>query len=178
MHKLKHDFAVPEFSNVIRVALILTALFSSAHTRAMCIAPVVPKGTDPAKAEVQYAVDTSEAVFSGEVTALEYVPAATERGAAEMLIVRMAARTWWKGAGTDEVTLNTSQYRYPDGMTSFEAHDYLFELGRTYLVYASAYHGGLATSICARTKPVEEAAQDILLLDTLTRHVTDHGSQF
>ena len=176
MHNLNRYSTVPMLFNLLRVALATVALFSCGYTQAMCIVPVIARGADQVKAEIKYAVDTSEAVFTGYVSALEYMPVITELGNAEMLVVKMVARTWWKGAKTDEVTLNTSTYRYSDGMTSSEVHRYPFELGKTYLVYASVYHGGLSTSICARTKPIEAGAQDIEVLDTVTARVTERSN--
>jgi hypothetical protein len=178
MHKLTRNYTVATWFNLIRIALAMATVFLCGYTRAMCIAPLIPNGADPLKAAIKYAVDTSEAVFTGYVNALEYVPVLTERGNAERLVIRMTARAWWKGDRTDEVTLNTSTYRYPDGMMSSEVHGYPFESGKTYLVYAFVDHGGLSTSICARTKPIETGAQDIEVLDAVTNRVTDLHDAF
>jgi hypothetical protein len=49
----------------------------------------------------------------GRVTAMEYVPAKAGRGSGERLVIRMKATAWWKGAGSEEVRLNTFTYQYP-----------------------------------------------------------------
>jgi len=149
------------------VASLLALVLMCNYTHAMCIGYVPsPNETDRAKAEVRHAVASSAAVFIGDVTAMEYIPTHSERGM-EMLVIRMTARTWWKGAGGEEVRLNMVRYRYSDGTTSAEAHEYPFELGKTYLIYANADGDGdgLHTSVCTRTKPVERSADDISILD-------------
>jgi hypothetical protein len=166
---MKSDHGFSMFRVLARVGLALAMVFVCHYAQAMCVRPVGdPNDPDPAKSEVKYAVATSEAVFIGYVTAMEYVPAHTELGHGEMLVIRMAARTWWKGDRSEVVTLNSSNHRYPDGAISWEVHDYSYEVGRTYLVYANADHDGLYASACTRTKPVDKAADDIAILDTLT----------
>ena len=150
------------------VALALALMLGCNCAQAMCIRyDPSPNETDPAKAEVREAVARSASIFTGHVTAMEYVPAHTERGNGEMLVIRMVAHTWWKGAGSDEVRLITANYRYSDGTMSSEVHEYPFQLGQTYLVYANAGDDGLHASVCTRTKPVEKAAEDITILDAL-----------
>lgn len=149
-------------------ALVFALVLGCSHTHAMCIRPAPdPHETDPVKAEVRYAIARSAAVFIGHVIAMEYVPIHTERGDGEMLVIRMAARSWWKGAGSEEVRLNTQRHRYPGGTTSWEAHEYPYELGKTYLVYADAVNDGLQASVCTRTMPVEKATDDMSILDGL-----------
>jgi hypothetical protein len=48
-----------------------------------------------------------------------------------------------------------------------EAHEYPYQLGKTYLVYAQADGDGLSASVCTRTRPAETAAADMMLLDAL-----------
>lgn len=151
----------------ITVALALATAANGAS--AMCIgnAPV-HDAEDPVKASVKFAVGRSTAVFVGEVIALDYVPAVDERGhPAEMLVVRMLAGPWWKGDESREVALHTLTHRYPNGTASTESHEYQYEKGRTYLVYAYASRGGLHANGCSRTRPIEEAASDIAALDAL-----------
>ncbi len=151
----------------LTLALLLAAVSSPAP--AMCIGFVPQTGeTDPLKAAVKWALTGSTAVFTGTVTALEFVPAHDKyAGKGERLVVRMAPDIWWKGDASREVTLQTSGFRTPDGLASMEAHDYRFELGRKYLVYANGSGEAMATSICARTRPIDDAAADIDKLDAL-----------
>ncbi|MBW8896683.1 MAG: hypothetical protein JF619_00860 [Massilia sp.] len=156
------------FRILLHAALVLAFVLAGSCANAMCIRYVPePNEIDPAKAEVRYAVGMSAAVFIGHVVAMEYVPTQTEHGPGEMLVIRMAARTWWKGAGSEEVRLNTFSYRYSDGTTSWEAHEFPYELGKTYLVYAHGGNDGLYANVCTRTKPVEKANNDMPILDGL-----------
>jgi hypothetical protein len=61
----------------------------------------------------------------------------------------------WKGPLAPMLTVYTGQGGGDCG--------YAFEPGRTYLVYASywEHEGVFTTSICSRTRPIEEAAADI-----------------
>jgi len=153
------------------VSLVFALTLECNSTQARCIADVVnPNETDLAKAEVKRAVANSAAVFVGHVTAIEYVPARTEFGDGEMLVIRMTVRNWWKGVEGQDVWLNTANYRYSDGTMSSEAHDYPYQLGKTYLVYANATRDGLHASVCTRTKPVELATEDVAILDGLKRN--------
>lgn len=150
------------------VVLFLALVLNCTCAQAMCVrAPLDPNETDPAKAEVRTALTRSAAVFMGRVTAMDYVPAQTERGSGEMLVIRITPITWWKGEAREEVRLNTLTYRYPDGIMSSEAHEYPYQLGKTYLVYAHADGDGLSASVCTRTRLAEAAADDMMLLDAL-----------
>ena len=126
-----------------------------------------PNETDPVKAEVRHALTGSAAVFIGRVTAMKYVPAQTEYGSGEMLVIRMAAITSWKGVRSEEVRLHTLTYWYPDGAMSSEAREYPYQLGKAYLVYAQAGADGLYASVCTRTQPAETAADDMATLNAL-----------
>lgn len=148
-------------------AFLLAAAGNPALAMCLGFSPQ-PGETDPLKATVKWARALSSAVFTGTVTAMDYVPAHDRfAGKGERLVVRMAPDRWWKGDASREVTLLTSEFRTPDGLRSMEAHDYHFELGRMYLVYAHGDGDAMATSICARTKPIDAAAADIDKLDAL-----------
>jgi hypothetical protein len=150
------------------IGLFLALVLEYTCAQARCIRPVPdPDETDPVKAEVRYALAQSAAVFIGRVIAMDYVPAQGEFGRGEMLVIRMTPTTWWKGEESREVRLNTLTYRYPDGATSSESHEYRYQLGKTYLVYADAGADGLHANICTRTRPAESAAEDVAMLDAL-----------
>jgi|GEM_PF-6928548 len=85
---------------------------------------------------------------------MEYVQAHTESGNG-------------KGAGGREVWLDTAIFRHSNGTIATEAHEYSYQLGRTYLVYANAAGQDLLSNVCTRTKPVEDSAEDIAMLDAL-----------
>jgi hypothetical protein len=65
----------------------------------------------------------------------------------------------WKGVETETVSLF--------GGTECCFCEYIFEVGETYLLYASArvvYKNKLGTTICSRTKPLSKAAIDLKYL--------------
>ena len=96
----------------------------------------------------------SEAVFSGEVSAIEKKEAATSRHPGSANVILRVSEVW-KGPerGTLEVSMPSqeSACRYP------------FEVGQEYLVYAS---GGrdLGVSLCSATKPLSKAGADLAVL--------------
>jgi hypothetical protein len=137
----------------------------------MCIGFVPEPGeTDPRKAAVRHALGRSAAVFVGTVTAMEYVPVRTELfggNEAQMLVIKLSPSAWWKGAQSQQVTLHTHTYLLPGGGNSLEAHEFQYEKGKTYLVFANTYGGALYANICTRTKLIDAAAEDIVSLDAL-----------
>ena len=49
------------------------------------------------------------------------------------------------------------------------SHDYRFTRGRDYLVYAHAGPDGLSTNDCTRTMPLDNAADEIAVLDSFKK---------
>ena len=95
---------------------------------------------------VKGALSDSEAVFSGEVVAVE-------RGTFTFYAtVTLRASEVWKGPG--RVTLEVDVLK-PCGNP--------FEGGRKYLVYAYGKQG-LQTDTCTETKPLEKAGADLMVL--------------
>jgi hypothetical protein len=157
--------------SLARITLAVALVSEGGQALARCVSPPIPNGPDRLKAEVRWEVDRSTAVFTGTVTAMEYGPPHSDSFAkGEMLVIRMVTDLWWKGRKSREVTVHTDNYRLPNGRMSTEAHEYRYELGRKYLVYAYADTdgGGLHANICTRTRTIEEAVGDIELLDVLT----------
>ena len=135
---------------------------------ARCIA--MPDSGEAAslKSVVEFAVDRSAAVFNGTVTAIEYIPARDHaESGLENQVVRVAVNSWWKGDESPEVTLHTASYRDAAGAMGFEAHEYPYEVGKTYLIYASGSDGYLFANVCTRTKAIGKATGEILVLDAL-----------
>jgi hypothetical protein len=106
------------------------------------------------------AAGQSAAVFSGKVTQISVQPAVMKapgvpRLEPAMRRVRLRVQEVLSGA-------------YPNGeieiLTGFGNGDcgYPFEVGREYVVYARKDRNGrLSTGICSRTRPVEQAAEDL-----------------
>lgn len=135
---------------------------------AACIG--MPDRGDAASLEsvVEFAVDRSTAVFNGTVTAIEYIPARDQvESGLETQVVRVAVNSWWKGDQSPQVTLHTANFRNAAGDIGFEAHEYPYEVGKSYLIYASGSDGYLFANICTRTKAIGKATGDILVLDAL-----------
>ena len=159
---------IPSFS---RVALAFALALGCAQPQAQCVGFTPEPGeSDPLKAAVKHALGSSTAVFVGTVTAMEYVTVRTELfggDEGQMLVIKLASSAWWKGAESQPVTLHTFTYLLPGGGSSTEAHEFLYEKGKTYLVFAHTVDGALHANICTRTKLIDAAADDIALLDAL-----------
>ena len=151
-----------------KAALAMALAGTSVQAQAACNRPSFGSdAVDPVKAMVKWGLGRSADVFVGTVTAMDYVPANSDFGPGEMLVIRMAAGRRWKGGGGAEVTLLTENFAYADGGSSTESHEYRYELGKTYLVYAHTYREGLHANTCTLTKPIDAAADDIAALDAL-----------
>ncbi len=103
---------------------------------------------------VEGALSDSEAVFSGEVVAVEQ-GTATASGPGNDTVTLRASEVW-KGPEQEALEVRTPS----QGM----ACGYRFEEGREYLVYAYTGKRGLETNICTETKPLAKAGADLALL--------------
>ena len=105
------------------------------------------------KDQVKEARKYSDVVFSGIVTEL----IVDEK--ARTFEARLKVLESWKGVETETVSLF--------GGTECCFCEYMFEVGESYLLYASArvgYQNKLGTTICSRTKPLSQAAIDLKYL--------------
>ncbi len=112
-------------------------------------------------------------VFSGKVISAKFLPIIKKDTSgnnikAENLVIKFAVDSWWKGKSKNEITLNTTQFRYPDlsyGIGS--GCEYAFEIGKRYLVYAVNSKGQLTADECSGTTTIERAKKDIQELQKL-----------
>jgi hypothetical protein len=102
---------------------------------------------------VEGALSDSEAVFSGEVVAVEQGKSNSPIPVNDTVTLRTAEV--WKGTGRGTVEVST-----PSQVGACGNH---FEVGRGYLVYAYGKRG-LNTDICTETKPLEKADADLAVL--------------
>lgn len=160
----------PRYAVVCPVFKLVLALAIGAGCGDVAAACSVRPGEQLAdiKTQVASAVRGSTAVFTGEVTAIDYLRAQPEAGEdRETQVVRVAAQAWWKGDSSPTITLHTHNHRHADGALSVEAHGYRYEVGSTYLIYAQLQDDGLHASSCTRTRKINDAAGDIAMLDAL-----------
>ena len=154
------------------LAVAVLVLLTTPDVRA-CGCPWLPPDVSDEvfKAAVAKGYKNAIAVFAGEVIAEEYRPA-EEGGAAgrEVLVIRLAAESWWKGEQADKVILYTQTYRYPDGSGSSTSCDYNFAKGQKYLVYAFGGADKLSTHACVRTRLMKHAERDIKALDEIKQN--------
>jgi hypothetical protein len=102
-----------------------------------------------APATTQQALGQAAAVFAGRVRSIEMVGA----GEFQHLQVEFVVERVWKGQVGAVLQLATAR---DTGGCGFP-----FERGVSYLVYASAASGGLSSSLCSRTAPLEAAGTDL-----------------
>ncbi|HKO61498.1 MAG TPA: hypothetical protein VJV03_10090 [Pyrinomonadaceae bacterium] len=105
------------------------------------------------KDQVKEARKYSQVVFSGRVTEIIVDEKALTFEA------RFQVLESWKGVETGAVSLF--------GGTECCFCEYMFEVGESYLLYASprvGYQNKLGTTICTRTKPLSKAAIDLKYL--------------
>lgn len=105
---------------------------------------------------VRFERERAFAVFAGKVTRIDEVKNA--RGAPSGVVkVTFAVLRAWKGASANRIVVSTTNVCCICG--------YPFEVGGEYLVYASGESvGDLRTSICTRTKKLNDAAEDLRFL--------------
>nr|WP_315397062.1 hypothetical protein [uncultured Duganella sp.] len=154
-------------SYLIKIA-VLAALATACGAAASACTVAPGEYAASLQSMVKNAVGRSAAVFAGKVTAIDYIPANDPAGSGrENQVVRLAASAWWKGIGSRAVTLHTANSRDAAGNTGMEAHQYPYEVGKSYLIYAYESRDGLHADICTRTKAMAEAGGEIPVLDAL-----------
>jgi hypothetical protein len=132
------------------VWLLLAATVALGCTCQRNIFGTVKSEKEQVKEERKY----SEVVFSGIVTEI----IVDEK--AHTFEARFKVLESWKGVERETISLF--------GGTECCFCEYMFEVGESYLVYASArvgYQNKLGTTICSRTKPLSQAATDLKYLE-------------
>jgi len=99
------------------------------------------------------AADQSDAVFVGEVTAMDLQAASSG-----LQVVRVSFRVLGSLKGVDRTAVVYTN-------ESSAACGYSFEEGDRYLVYAGQSNGQLHTGLCSRTKRLAQAAEDLKALN-------------
>lgn len=123
---------------ICALALILGLAISDAALACSCAPPGPP---DKAR-------DAADAVFSGKVLGVN--------SAASGLEVDIRVEGSWKGIPCETVVVRTASDSAMCG--------YTFEVGRTYLIYAHQQEGAFSTNLCTRTRPIDEAGEDLAAL--------------
>lgn len=111
-------------------------------------------------------LESSDAVFSGEVTSIEEDELAPG-GGPPLGRVTFDVNESWKGVTEGTVSV------YGQGDGNFCGLD--FDPDKSYLVYAYRTGDHLETGLCTATKPLAEAREDLRLLGPPTSSLPDTG---
>lgn len=126
---------------------ILAFLILGQSSAQACSCPTVGS----TELELKWKLKELQAVFSGEVLEINKIPQSRD------VSVKINVETVWKGLVLREVTINTPE--------SSGACGYPFEVGKSYLVFASLDDKvNLTTGLCLRNKPVDEASEELKIL--------------
>ena len=127
---------------IVAVALCVTGLWSMRADACSCAVPGLPCE----------AVWRSDVVFTGRVVSFESPAPGTGTRGVEFAVIQ--------------------NFRGPQLRTIVVASaggcGYSFKIGESYLVYASDLQGTLTTSICTRTRPLRDAADDLAYAQSLS----------
>lgn len=137
-------------AGLVLIACALTAVWPIAASACSCAPPP----------DAQAALEAADAVVAGRVIGMTLVPRSSEDLASSFTVedvaVAFAVSGTWKGEPVERLTVYTAFTCCICG--------YPFELGKTYLVYATRQGNRLTTSMCSRTVPLEVAADDLAAL--------------
>ena len=111
----------------------------------------------------------NDVAFSGEVLSVGRISNPTGELSGSVR-VRFRVFESWRSKVPDEVEVKT-------GLGGGDC-GYTFMKGMTYLVYADSRTGGLRTSICSRTRPLSQAAEDIAYLKGTAATSSEAGRIF
>lgn len=142
----------------LRALMLATLVFGCAYAlyrpssafACSCVSPPAP----PA------ARDNAIAVFSGQVTGID-APTGLSDGPGNAVHVTFAVSEVWKGPAEPTITVVTSG--------SSASCGYEFTPGEQYMVYAGLDDTRFTASLCSRTAPLAQAADDIRALGAGTR---------
>lgn len=155
---------IPSLINLVTALAIVTANGSAA---ASCNVRPGLSSASP-QTVVGWAVRNSSAVFTGQVTAIEYIPAQDQRVKGQQVqVVKLATGAWWKGTPSEQITLHIHIPRDADGTDYIVSTEYQYEVGQHYLIYATTANGNLYADGCTRTQELGAATRDVAELDAL-----------
>jgi hypothetical protein len=131
---------------VFGVGAFLFAFYGNA---VCCVCDLPLRGS--LKKQVTTARAESQAVFSGTVLEIVHVPGN------HYVTVKFNVDMSWKGPGAEEINIVTGSGGGDCG--------YHFDIGTTYLVYATGSRSGtLSTNICQRTHVLSNAENEVQIL--------------
>lgn len=144
-------------SRSLTCAALLVVAQSAAQSQPC---PCPTQDVNPAE-RVAWTLRTSTAVFSGMVLEISPAPIYLGHAIGETVALKLQVRTTWSGhARAPEGIVVVVAPRRPCG--------FVYDVGRSYLVFATSYGGELVSGSCAMSKPLEAAADDMRLLSVLT----------
>ena len=158
--RMKLPLSIVAMSRFVAVALLVAVVVGTPTTeRARCNC----EATSP----INEALAEADAVFAGPIVATRVLPDSyrmtdDSTGAVDELEVTVEVTRWWKGAGTPQAVVRTIYECCLCG--------YPFEKDQSYLIYAwedRETPGRYRTRLCLRTKPLDEAREEMDHLTTL-----------
>ena len=146
-----------EVKNSFLVAVALSLLVSVVVFAA---SPSVAYALTCNRVSPQEELARSDAVFAGWVVSINHSSEPSALGPVEMRIVRFDVTRVWKGDVNERLVVKNEVDE------SQAADGYPFYEGEEYLVYAYGSGGdrGYRASYCSRTRPLSDAAEDLLAL--------------
>jgi hypothetical protein len=121
-----------------------------------CIAPALDTEED-FRAAVSTSLNRADAVFSGEVTEMD------------RFTIKFRVQEVWKGDIKEEVTLVTGAYVDVGGLVVSSRCGPLFEVGKSYLVFARRPEGELQAERCSWTGLLSDSERVVWELDGIRR---------
>lgn len=126
---------------------IFALLIFSQYSVFACSCPTIG-GIDQ---ELKWKLKELQAVFSGKVIEITKVPQSRD------ISVKIEVKEIWKGRISLEVNITTPDHPGACGV--------LFEIGKSYLVFASrSDEGNLTTGLCLNNRELEKAAEELEIL--------------
>jgi hypothetical protein len=148
---------------LVRFSLSLGLLlgFFSSVSGSTCIAP----------GPVCYEYWKTDVVFVGRVTAISYPDFPEGQTSAPATLVHFSVEEVFRGVKGNEIEIASGTRRLGNLQTSADGMGYRLEIGQRYLVYGhrSTTDRWIRASVCSRTRPLAEAADDLKYIRGLSR---------
>lgn len=138
-----------------KIPIVLFVLMLVGYSSASACVCDLPLANISLKSAVAKAKSQAVVVFSGEVIEL-----------ADFSVKFKVDRTW-KGAVSDYIVMSSGGGKAENGDLIISTCAFRFSLGEKYLVYAYGSGGNLSTTKCTRTAHIENATEDLAMLNRL-----------
>jgi hypothetical protein len=143
-------------NRIVMVTAVVVLVFCSVRDTEACSCVVPERTPAQERQDVADQLERAVAVFTGTVTRIDWLTA------------QFDADLVWKGELGERVVMALHDGPRPDGTLAFSSCDYVFQMGRSYLVFAQRDRAGrMRAYYCTRTAELKQAQPTLQVLEAI-----------